>query len=203
LATATCYYYSDEIPGRIVIPDSSSCAFVVDCFFGRVKGSGEGGFAYFGASVSYVFVIRCTVHDVDNFHDGGALLCRSDSLEIDECCFNNVYVTWGSGHVLCSRAPNSTLNVNSSSFVDCGDNSSRSGVLFIADPTSFDLTSLNFSECQLSLDSTDTGVGFVFIAGDNFQGDWSFRYCTVLKSSGASGLQHNGDGLGKVAYCNF
>jgi hypothetical protein len=62
---------------------------------------------------------------------------------------------------------------------------------------------LNFAECWLPRDSDDSGIGFAFAATGDGQADWSFRYCTVLKCSGSTGIQHNANGLGTVAYRNF
>jgi hypothetical protein len=204
----TCYAVKAPFSSRIEVPQSSSCVVVEDCVFMSLSGSSSGGAGYFGTSISYVDVFGSTFADVRCSYRGGALYFESDSHEVG-CCFIDVSageVTDSCGHALASNLDQSTFDVNSSSFVECGSQTSlTAGVLCVDKDTHFYFTSLNFSECRLSADLADGGaaIGFIFYDFINRYNPWYLRYCTVLKCSGSTGIHHSDSGDGTVEYCNF
>jgi hypothetical protein len=97
--------------------------------------------------------------------------------------------------------------MSSSTCVGCGSNGREDvrGTFLIDKQTSFSFEYLNFSDCRLPSESThnDHPIGFLFYVFKNTITPWSFRFGTVLKCSGSSGIHHNELSSGTVESCNF
>jgi hypothetical protein len=62
---------------------------------------------------------------------------------------------------------------------------------------------MNFTECSLTLDNADRGIGVLARFMDKLDYEWTFRYCTVLRCIGSTGIHHGINKVGTVESCNF
>jgi hypothetical protein len=204
--TPACVHFSGAFKRRLTVPDHSYCVILQDCLLSGIRSSSDGGGAYFGAGVSYVTISTSTFRQVSTSVWGGALFSRSAFLQIDACCFHNTSSD-SAIHVLECDGAGTTVNVTGSSFVKCGSSvaTAAGGTIRFSTDITFSIGSSNFSDCQYPCEGAtgDQGAGFVFWRTGGGVLPWSFRFNTVLKCSGVTGLHYNADAVGIVEYCNF
>jgi hypothetical protein len=201
--TPTCHFLIGVYRSATVI-GQSYCVVIRNALFERTRTNGTGGAVCLDSASAPLFVQLATFLECHADQDGGAIHLASDCA-IDDSCFIGTTAA-GRGSALKLDAFVEASAIRHSLFANCGDIDTGVGcdaTVYVSEDHSIEFSLLNFSDCCYQTTLTGRGRGFVCYFPHDVARPWSFRYSTVVRCRGATGLHHSYYADVTVEYCNF
>jgi hypothetical protein len=203
----TCRVLFGSFNARTWVVDEASCVLLRDCFFDRTQATEDAGAVGVASTSGPLLVQSSTFFECHAGRNGGAIHLLTFHFTIEDSCFIGT-TAGGSASVLQIERPSEASAIRNSLFADCGAAGDESDVTIYMgtdqEPDqSFDFYLLHFSDCCYQTTDLERGRGYVFYAGYDRTNPWHFRYSTVVRCEGSTGIHHNYEAYGTIEYCNF